>query len=83
MVCRFADGAFCIVITSYSIHYTKLYDVGIRPDGTQYFIAYNAYSRSELAGVCFSPDGSILFVNIQYPGMTVAITGDWQTLQSG
>lgn len=57
--------------------------VGIRPDGTQYFIAYNAYSRSELAGVCFSPDGSILFVNIQYPGMTVAITGDWQTLKSG
>ena len=56
--------------------------VGIRPDGTQYFIAYNAYSRSELAGVCFSPDGSILFVNIQYPGMTVAITGDWQALHS-
>jgi secreted PhoX family phosphatase len=34
-------------------------------------------SESELSGVCFSPDGKIMFVNIQYPGMTLAITGDW------
>jgi secreted PhoX family phosphatase len=53
--------------------------VGIRPDGSQYELADNAYSNSELAGVCFSPDGSTLFVNIQYPGMTVAITGPWPT----
>jgi secreted PhoX family phosphatase len=53
--------------------------VGIRPDGSQYEIADNAYSDSELAGACFSPDGRILFVNIQYPGMTVAITGPWPT----
>jgi secreted PhoX family phosphatase len=53
--------------------------VGIRPNGTQYEIADNAYSDSELAGVCFSPDGNTLFVNIQYPGMTVAITGPWPT----
>lgn len=51
--------------------------IGIRPDGTQYAIADNAYSGSELAGACFSPDGSVLFVNIQYPGATVAITGPW------
>ena len=51
--------------------------VGIRPDGTQYAIANNAYSNSEMAGACFSPDGKILFVNIQYPGMTFAITGPW------
>lgn len=51
--------------------------VGIRPDGSQYAIADNAYSNSELAGVCFSPDGETLFVNIQYPGMTLAITGPW------
>ncbi len=51
--------------------------VGIRPDGSQYAIADNAYSTSELAGVCFSPDGNTLFVNIQYPGMTLAITGPW------
>jgi secreted PhoX family phosphatase len=53
--------------------------IGIRPDGTQYAIADNAYSNSELAGACFSPDGRILFVNIQYPGLTLAITGAWPT----
>lgn len=51
--------------------------VGIRPDGSQYAIGDNAYSGSELAGVCFAPDGRTLFVNIQYPGMTLAITGPW------
>ena len=51
--------------------------VGIRPDGSQYLVANNAYSDSELAGVCFAPDGKTLFVNIQFPGMTIAITGPW------
>jgi hypothetical protein len=51
--------------------------VGIGPDGTQYAIADNPHSDSELAGACFSPDGEILFVNIQYPGITLAITGPW------
>lgn len=49
--------------------------VGIRPDGSQYQLADNAYSNSELAGICFSPDGQTMFVNIQYPGTTLAITG--------
>jgi secreted PhoX family phosphatase len=49
--------------------------VGIRPDGSQYQLADNAYSNSELAGVCFAPDGKTLFVNIQYPGTTLAVTG--------
>lgn len=49
--------------------------VGIRPDGSQYQLANNAYTISELAGVCFAPDGKTLFVNIQFPGMTLAITG--------
>ena len=53
--------------------------VGIRPDGTQYALADNTYTNSELAGACFSPDGKILFVNIQHPGMTLAITGPWPT----
>lgn len=51
--------------------------VGVRPDGSQYPVADNAYNNSELAGICFSPDGSILFVNVQYPGLTLAITGPW------
>ena len=53
--------------------------VGIRPDGSQYQLADNAYSNSELAGVCFSPDGKTLFVNVQYPGTTLAITGPFPT----
>ncbi len=32
---------------------------------------------SEIAGCCFSPDGSTLFVNIYTPGTTLAITGPW------
>lgn len=51
--------------------------VGVRPDGSRYQLADNAYSNSELAGACFAPDGKTLFVNIQYPGMTLAITGPW------
>lgn len=50
---------------------------GIRPDGSQYVLASNTHSKSEVAGVCFSPDGKTLFLNIQYPGMTIAIHGPW------
>jgi len=53
--------------------------IGIRPNGEQYELADNAYSYSELAGICFSPDGSVMFVNIQNRGLTVAITGPWQS----
>jgi secreted PhoX family phosphatase len=51
--------------------------IGITPEGEQYQIADNVYSDSEMTGVCFSPDGKTMFVNIQYPGMTLAISGEW------
>ena len=35
------------------------------------------YRGAEFAGVCFSPDGRWLFLNIQTPGITFAITGPW------
>ena len=35
------------------------------------------YVRNEFAGACYSPDGQWLFVNIQTPGVTFAITGPW------
>jgi secreted PhoX family phosphatase len=35
------------------------------------------YTRNEWAGACYSPDGQWLFVNIQTPGVTFAITGPW------
>jgi len=34
--------------------------------------------RSEFAGATFSPDGSTLFVNLQQPGLTLAIQGPWK-----
>jgi uncharacterized protein len=46
-------------------------------------IAYNErvrprdYRSSEFAGACYSADGRWLFVNIQSPGITFAITGPW------
>lgn len=51
--------------------------VGITPGGQQYQLADNTYEPSELAGICFSPDGSVMFVNIQLRGLTLAITGPW------
>jgi secreted PhoX family phosphatase len=35
------------------------------------------FTDQEFAGACFSPDGQWLFVNIQTPGITFAITGPW------
>lgn len=56
--------------------------VGVTPRGEFYLIAANAGS-GELAGACFSPDGSTLFVNVQTPGYTVAITGPWERRMKG
>lgn len=50
---------------------------GVTPNGAVYKIARNALNTSEFAGACFSPDGSTLFVNMQTPGITFAITGPW------
>jgi hypothetical protein len=44
-------------------------------DGRISDFARNAVSRSELAGVCFSPDGTTLFVNIYSDGLTLAVRG--------
>jgi secreted PhoX family phosphatase len=35
------------------------------------------YTGQEFAGACYSPDAKWLFVNIQTPGITFAITGPW------
>lgn len=51
---------------------------GISPDGRVYPIARNAHpDKAEFAGACFSPDGETLFVNMQGPHVTLAITGPW------
>jgi secreted PhoX family phosphatase len=44
--------------------------------------ARNAISRSEFAGACFSPDGRVLFVNIQASGITFAIRGPFDQFKN-
>jgi hypothetical protein len=51
--------------------------VGVSPNGTAYRFARNRLNTGEFAGVCFSPDGRTMFVNIQSPGITFAIQGPW------
>lgn len=53
---------------------------GVTPRGRLYTLAANSYS--EFAGACFSPDRTTLFVNIQSPGITFAVTGPWRQLSS-
>jgi secreted PhoX family phosphatase len=56
------------------------------PGGPTYAIARNqlnigtdaAPEYSEFTGPTFSSDGKVLFVNIQTPGITLAITGPWE-----
>lgn len=50
---------------------------GITPAGEMYTLGCNQSSGSEFAGVCFSPSGNTLFINIQANGDTLAITGPW------
>ena len=50
----------------------------VTPAGQVSRFATNRFSDSELAGSCFAPDGSTLFVNIQAEGLTLAITGPWE-----
>jgi hypothetical protein len=53
--------------------------IGITPEGKTYLIAKNiGYKNSEFAGPVFSPTGNTFFINIQSPGLTLAITGPWK-----
>ncbi|MGA0607458.1 alkaline phosphatase PhoX [Phenylobacterium sp. VNQ135] len=61
----------------------------VTPKGQIYTVGRNAAKpavqnapNTELAGVCFSPDGSTCFVNIYFPGTTIAITGPWSRLKA-
>lgn len=55
--------------------------IGITPKGETYVLAKNiGYRKSEFAGPVFSPSGDTLFINIQSPGLTLAITGPWNNV---
>jgi secreted PhoX family phosphatase len=53
--------------------------VRIEPNGNVKRFAMHRGTTTELAGACVSPDGSTLFVNLQGPGLTMAITGPWRS----
>jgi uncharacterized protein len=54
---------------------------GLTREGQIFDFAKNilsGYEGEEFAGATFSPDGQTLFVNIQTPGITLAIWGPWE-----
>ena len=51
---------------------------GIDPAGRSYPLG-RLRRQTELAGACYSPDGSWLFLNVYSPTITLAITGPWIT----
>ena len=69
-----------IVCEDTSAHACRL--VGVTPEGSIYTWAEN-HVDSEFAGATFSPDATTLFVNLQQPGLTVAITGPWDQRAEG
>lgn len=62
---------------------------GVTPEGKVYAIGRQAQpgisdvgANTELAGACFSPDGATMFVNVYWPGATLAITGPWSSFRA-
>lgn len=51
---------------------------GVTPEGRIYPLAF-LRTQTELAGVCFSADASVMFVNLYHPGKTLAVTGPWRS----
>jgi len=59
---------------------------GLTVDGEIFDFARNIANGREFAGACYSPDGRVLFFNVQgdtrgaarHPGMTFAVWGPWE-----
>src|SRR5262249_54272823 len=64
---------------SHEAIYAKFSVLWVTQSGALFKFAKNSLNNSKFAGATFSPDGSTFFVNIQSPGLTLAITGDWQS----
>ncbi len=57
---------------------TDPYLRGVTPGGHIFTFGHNTAYESEFTGICFSPSGKTMFVNIQHVGLTMAITGPWK-----
>jgi secreted PhoX family phosphatase len=55
---------------------------GLSPRGVVFDVARNAAGYGEVAGICFSPDGKVLFLNLQREGYTLAVTGPFERLSA-
>ncbi len=69
-----ADG----LATIFAKNSMQLTEADIARMGRSGQFAAKDYRGSELCGACFSPDGKMLLVNVQSPGVTLAITGPWR-----
>ena len=56
---------------------------GVTPQGKVYTLGANSWNNSEFTGPCFAPNHPTLFINIQRPGLTLAVTGPWSSDLSG
>jgi len=52
--------------------------VGVNHQGELFEAVHNVLNDSEFAGACFSHDGRFMFLNIQTPGLTCVIRGNWR-----
>lgn len=52
--------------------------VGINHAGEVFEVIRNELNDSEFAGACFSHDGRFMFVNLQTPGLTCVVRGQWR-----
>ena len=51
---------------------------GVTPEGEIFTFGKTVNPIGEFTGICFSPSGITMFVNIQHEGLTLAITGPWK-----
>jgi len=50
--------------------------LGMTPEGRVFRMVGNMLTRGEMTGICFSPDGKLMFVNIQQAALTCCIYRD-------
>ena len=56
--------------------------LGCTPNGHMYTLGrVSGNKSSEIAGICFSPDGTKMYLNIQDEGKTIVIDGDWNLIK--
>jgi secreted PhoX family phosphatase len=81
-ICVSPRGGIVLCEDGEGVQYVR----GLTPDGAIFDVVTTDGPRSEFAGACFSPDGEVLFFNIQgatssegtEPGTTYAMWGPWE-----